>query len=794
MSNPIAIALASLLLGLPAFADDVRLAVPASTHLDRSLGALVPDAFARLPGEIPAVVPDEFVIRLVPEAAITVRTLGIGADGRTGFEPIDSLRETVAVTGCRPLFPGAEPFADAVRGLPDMSGWFVVRIDASVTALGDAMDAFATNPFVEHVEAIGVHPIYATPNDGSYPSQWHLHQANDKDIDAPEAWNLETGDPSIVVAVLDTGVRYFHKDLGGSGGSLANPSGANGNIWLNVAEKNGIAGVDDDANGYVDDWVGYDFVSEAIWTCWSGEDCTGADNDPRDFNGHGTHCAGVVSAMNNNGYAVASPAGGWGSGSNAMTGSGVKTMCLRVGHSANYGGQEVGFVRMDFAASAFYYAANKGARIASCSWGSSNSGGLAAAVTYFINAGGLVFKAAGNDGSQTADYLCSRTDVYSVVATDQSDLKASFSTYGTWADISAPGVGILSTYHVHSDATNDYVATLSGTSMATPLVASVAAGVWSANPSWTRTQVWDQVRTTADPIDSLNPSYAGKLGSGRVNHHNAISGSPPPPPPGATGKVVMALTGSPNLPGVGVVADEDLVQYDNVTGTWSLYFDGSDVGLASYTIDAVARTSSGELLISLTAAGSLAGLVGAPSGTSFDDSDILRFTPTSLGSTTSGTWTFHFDGSDVGLSSNDEDIDAVGILPDGRLAISATGTPTVPGLSGLADEDLIAFNATSLGSVTSGSWSYWFDGSDVGLSTSADEDVDGAAIDSSGKAYLTTLGNFSVTGVSGTSRDIFSFTPTSTGSSTSGSFASYFSATAAGVPTSANVTGLFLLP
>ena len=156
------------------------------------------------------------------------------------------------------------------------------------------------------------------------------------------------------------------------------------------------------------------------------------------------------------------------------------------------------------------------------SWGSSNTGGLGTAVTYFINAGGLVFKAAGNSNNQTADYLCSRTDVYSVAATDQADKKASFSSYGTWVDISAPGVSIYSTYHNHALPANDYVASLSGTSMATPLVASVAAAVWSKHPDWNRTQVWDTVKNNVDDISALNPSFAGKLGAGRVNLQKAL--------------------------------------------------------------------------------------------------------------------------------------------------------------------------------------------------------------------------------------------------------------------------------
>ena len=470
-----------------------------------------------------SVVPDELVIELDHVAARMIEMVGQPDAGIIGVPALDNLRGPLGVTQMRKLFAGSDPLIAMQRGLPDVSGWYVVRFDPNKSTLQAAIAAYRNNPHVKNAQDIGVHPVYAVPNDGNYPSQWHLNQGNDKDIDAPEAWNVETGDSSIIVAVLDTGVRYYHKDLGGSAASSTNVTATDGNIWINAAEKNGSAGVDDDANGYVDDWVGYDFVNGGT-PCWSGEDCTTADNDPRDFNGHGTHCAGNVSAINNNGYATASPAGGWNSGFTS-TGNGVKVMCLRMGWSGSNFGQEVGFVRMDFAASAFYYAANNGARIASCSWGSSNSGGIAAALDYFIGSGGLIFVAAGNSNNQSAGYLNSRSDCYSVAATNQSDVKSSFSSYGSWVDISAPGSAILSSYHNHADAAGDYVATLDGTSMATPLVASAAAAVWSRNPNWTAGQVWTQVRDTADNINSLNPSYVGLLGSGRINLFNAVNTS-----------------------------------------------------------------------------------------------------------------------------------------------------------------------------------------------------------------------------------------------------------------------------
>lgn len=772
---------------------------PRQPHLTLDRLGLLPDSGAEpLDPHSPFASPDEFVLDLASAASAPLRAAHPGGvdlrSGIAGIAVINALTAQTGIVELRPLHPSADPIRDAMRGLPDISGWYVATIDTRVTTVPAAMQLAAADVNVRSVEAIGLHPVYATPNDPSYASQWFLNQTSDKDIDAPEAWNVENGAPTSIVAVLDTGVRYYHKDLGGVNASSSAPNNADGNVWRNMAEINGATGVDDDGNGYVDDRFGWDFISSPIYTCWSGEDCSGADNDPRDFNGHGTHCAGIVGAMSNNGYAVASAGGGFGSGSNSATGDGVKVMACRIGHSSNYGGQEVGFVSMAYAASALTYAANNGARVASCSWGSSNSGGIATALNYFIASGGLVFKAAGNSNSQTADYMCGRSDVYSVVATTQSDTKASFSSYGTWADISAPGVSILSTWHNHASPNSDYTAYLDGTSMATPLVASCAGVVWSKNPAWTRTQVWDALRNNADPIDALNPAYAGKLGSGRVNLHKALGGgSPPPPPPTGSPKYLMAFSGTPTLPGLGALAAEDIAQFDSATGTWSLYFDGSDVGLSGKSIAAFARLGDGSLVFSFTASGSISGMTGAPSGSSYTTNDLVKFTPTSLGSNTAGSWSFLFDGSDVGLTQSSESIDAIAVTSAGNLVISTTGDPTVTGLSGIADEDLLTFSATSLGSVTSGSWTWLFDGSDVSLGSNANEDVDAAFIGADGKICVSTVGNFNAAPVAGSGVDLAKLTPTSTGSTTSGTWSIEIDEGTLGL-TSGNLIGVSILP
>jgi len=208
---------------------------------------------------------------------------------------------------------------------------------------------------------------------------------------------------------------------------------------------------------------------------------------------------------------------------------------------------------------------------------------------------------------------------------------------------------------------------------------------------------------------------------------------------------------------------------------YQMHFDGSDVGLttANEDIDAFAFLPDGSIVLSTV--GTFA--VPGPSGTALTGAgeDLLRFIPTSLGSTTSGQWAIYFDGSDVGLGGSAENIDAVAVLSNGRLLISVVGNFTVPGGVSGQDEDLIAFQSTSLGPTTAGSWSLYFDGSDVSL-TSADEDLDGLYVRESAtpgalpKLFFATLGNFSVPGVSGQDEDLFAFTPTALGASTSGTY------------------------
>jgi len=258
--------------------------------------------------------------------------------------------------------------------------------------------------------------------------------------------------------------------------------------------------------------------------------------------------------------------------------------------------------------------------------------------------------------------------------------------------------------------------------------------------------------------------------------------------------VWMSFNDTATIPGVGNVENEDIVARNVAAGTWSMIFDGSDVGLGGFAIDGMARLASGDILLSFTASGSIPGMTGGPGGsTTADDSDIVRFVPTSLGSTTAGSFVFYFDGSDVGLTTDNEDIDAITLSSGGSLIISTIGTVNATGASG-TDEDLFIFTSTSLGSVTAGSFALYFDGSDVGLADTADEDVDGAGLLANGNILLSTVGNFSVTGVSGADEDILQFAPTSTGGTTAGTYSMYLDLSTVGIDPSEDLAAVEFKP
>ena len=341
------------------------------------------------------------------------------------------------------------------------------------------------------------------PDDPDFINQWGLNQFNDHDVDAPEAWDHCQGNSDVILAIIDSGVDWMHPDLGGTSPYIS------GNIWINSIEFDGTPNIDDDGNGLIDDIRGWDWVDGV--SGWPGEDVDLPDNNPADFNGHGTHCAGIASAITDNSYGIAGL--GWD----------CKIMALRAGWSIDDGGVEAGVVGMSFAAQAIFYATYKGASVINCSWGSSNAGGLEIAADYAVSHGIVLSVAAGNDNtsSQLDNYLSTRGDCIDVAATDADDQKADFSNHGTWIDVCAPGVDIFSTYYDHNGAGSSF-ATISGTSMAAPLVTGLAGLVKAKYAYWSGLTIRQHIKDTADDIDALNPGFSGQLGGGRINAFKAV--------------------------------------------------------------------------------------------------------------------------------------------------------------------------------------------------------------------------------------------------------------------------------
>ncbi|NWF86389.1 peptidase S8 [Candidatus Bathyarchaeota archaeon] len=210
--------------------------------------------------------------------------------------------------------------------------------------------------------------------------------------------------------------------------------------------------------------LGYDWVND--------------DSDPTDDHGHGTHCAGIIAATLNNSKGIAGLAQ------------------VRVIAEKGFADNGIGY--SDDLANAIIHAANQGARIISCSWGSSQESQLIhVAIKYATNIGALVIAAAGNSASNSRHYPAAYDEVVAVTATNENDNPASFTTYGDWVDLAAPGTSIYSTYLW------DYYLSMSGTSMACPHVAGVAALVLSQYPTMSNEQVRSQLLYTADDLGAV---------------------------------------------------------------------------------------------------------------------------------------------------------------------------------------------------------------------------------------------------------------------------------------------------
>jgi len=313
------------------------------------------------------------------------------------------------------------------------------------------------------------------PNDPLYGSQYHhpLMQSN-------LAWDITLGDASVIIGVTDDGVDLDHEDL-------------QPNIWVNTGETPGD-GVDNDSNGFIDDVNGFDFVAD------------NNDPNPEGGNDHGTHVSGIAAAKTDNNIGIAGVAGD-------------STIMPLQFYSPGQPWTAVDIME------AFSYGADNGARIITTSYNMDGWVGDAlvhAAFDYIYDAGVLHFNSAGNGAAANPPRQVFHQS-FLVASTESNDGLSSFSNYGTGIDLAAPGGSVFAT------VLNDGYDTKSGTSMAAPNAAGVAALIWAANPTWTRDQVAAQIYSTADSIDAQNPSYEGLLGGGRVNPFSALTQTLPAP-------------------------------------------------------------------------------------------------------------------------------------------------------------------------------------------------------------------------------------------------------------------------
>ncbi|MEM8831445.1 MAG: S8 family serine peptidase [Cyanobacteria bacterium P01_G01_bin.19] len=359
-------------------------------------------------------------------------------------------------------------------------------IEVEDVEIDEAIAILESNPQIEYAEPNFVVSITDTfPNDPLFNELYALNNTGqtggtpDADLDSPEGWDLQTGSSDVVIGVIDTGVDYTHPEL-------------DDNMWTNPGEIRDN-GIDDDGNGYVDDYFGYDFVND--------------DGDPFDDNSHGTHVSGTIAAEGNNGDGITGTA--WDG----------QIMALKFLGADGFG------TTFD-AIRAVEYATMMGADLTSNSWGGGGfSEGLAEAIAASGEEEMLFIAAAGNDSSDTdifAHYPSSYDldNIISVAATDDSDNLAGFSNFGrTTVDLGAPGVDILS-----SVPGNGY-ALFNGTSMATPHVAGVVSLLLAEEPGLSAEEAKDIILSSVDPIPALEDRT---VTGGRLNAFNSLAELGPP--------------------------------------------------------------------------------------------------------------------------------------------------------------------------------------------------------------------------------------------------------------------------
>lgn len=372
--------------------------------------------------------------------------------------------------------------------IPNKLGFADVRVPKDNDVIEFARD-LAKNSLFDNVElnTIGKY-VSIIPNDPNLGNQWYLNRIGVFDV-----WGFTMGSNCVKVAIIDSGVDWTHPDIGLGTDIYQNVALNSGeDVWSNFNNPMTGNGIDDDGNGFIDDWKGWNF------------DLASNNSLPSFF--HGTHVAGIVSAKTNNSIGISGIAGGDNS-------PGTQLMSLCIGMS-----NPVGAVIDD----AIIYAVDNGAKVIQMSLSVSSTTAIDAAINYAISNNVLVVCASGNDNAAVS-YPASNNNVISVGATDQTDQRANFSNYGGNLTISAPGVGIFSTQLGSTYGTSD------GTSFAAPIVSAVASLMLVINPNLTPSSIRSALINNADKTGgySYSAGRSNELGYGRLNAINAIDAIAP---------------------------------------------------------------------------------------------------------------------------------------------------------------------------------------------------------------------------------------------------------------------------
>jgi subtilisin family serine protease len=351
------------------------------------------------------------------------------------------------------------------KGEGNLSRIYILKYNTAEDPV-KAAKIISKQPAVEWAEPKYVRTIMYSPNDSLYAKQTNL-----KRINANDAWQITTGDSTVHIAIVDIGVDWHHPDL--SDNILKTPGGK---------------------------LIGWDF---------SGLNGTPDDDPSEDSMAfHGTHVAGIAAAVTNNKIGIAS------------IGNKCKIIPIKVSRYDQLAPDGAPFVVYGF--EGIKLAVDLGAKVINCSWGGNSYSSMEQeTIDYAVSKGTLVVAAQGNDGNTESFYPADYIGVLSVGwLHTQDDQKSSFANYGTKVKVFAPGDTILSTWPTKSG--NLYI-NLSGSSMASPLVAGMAGLVFSQFPKFTPLQVSEQIRVTADNIEHSNPGFTNLLGRGRINAYNALT-------------------------------------------------------------------------------------------------------------------------------------------------------------------------------------------------------------------------------------------------------------------------------